>query len=44
MKMKNIYKLGTLILLGAACSACTFLDTEPHKKPSLNHYTYETRI
>ena len=44
MKMKNIYKLGTLILLGAACSACTFLDTEPQIIPSKGYYTNETRL
>lgn len=44
MKMKNIYKLGTLILLGAACSACTFLDTEPQIIPSKGNYTNETRL
>lgn len=44
MKMKNIYKLGTLILLGAACSACTFLDTEPQIIPSKGCYTNETRL
>ena len=44
MKMKNIYKLGTLILLGAACSACTFLDTEPQIIPSDGCYTNETRL
>ena len=44
MKMKNIYKLGTLILLGAACSACTFLDTEPQIIPSKGSYTNETRL
>lgn len=44
MKMKNIYKLGSLILLGAACSACTFLDTEPQIIPSDGCYTNETRL
>ena len=44
MKMKNIYKLGSLILLGAACSACTFLDTEPQIIPSKGYYTNETRL
>lgn len=44
MKMKNIYKLGSLILLGAACSACTFLDTEPQIIPSKGSYTNETRL
>lgn len=44
MKMKNIYKLGTLILLGAACSACTFLDTEPQIIPGKGYYTNETRL
>lgn len=44
MKMKNIYKLGSLILLGAACSACTFLDTEPQIIPSKGNYTNETRL
>ena len=44
MKMKNIYKLGTLILLGDACSACTFLDTEPQIIPSKGYYTNETRL
>lgn len=44
MKMKNIYKLGTLALLGAAFSACTFLDTDPQIIPSDGYYTNETRL
>lgn len=44
MKMKNIYKLGTLALLGTVLTACTFLDTEPQIIPSDGCYTNETRL
>lgn len=44
MKMKSIYKLGTLTLLGVALSACTFLDTEPQIIPGEGYYTNETKL
>lgn len=44
MKIKNIYKLGSLALLGTALSACTFLDTDPQIIPSDSYYTSETKL
>ena len=44
MKMKNIYRLGTLMLLGTALSACTFLDTDPQIIPGEGYYTNETKL
>ena len=37
MKMKNIYRLGTLALFGTALSACSFLDTDPQIIPAENY-------
>lgn len=44
MKMKNIYRLGTLMLFGTALSACTFLDTDPQIIPGEGYYTNETKL
>ncbi len=44
MKMKHIYRLGTLMALGTVLSACTFLDTDPQIIPSGGYYTNETRL
>ena len=44
MKIKNIYRLGSLALLGTALSACTFLDTDPQIIPSDSYYTSETKL
>ena len=44
MKIKNIYRLGSLALLGTALSACTFLDTDPQIIPSEGYYTSETKL
>ncbi len=44
MKIKNIYKLGSLALLGTALSACTFLDTDPQVIGSEGYYTSETKL
>ena len=44
MKMKNIYRLGTLALFGTALSACSFLDTDPQIIPAENYYTSETKL
>ncbi len=44
MKIKNIYRLGSLALLGTALSACTFLDTDPQIIPSDGYYTSETKL
>ncbi len=44
MKIKNIYKLGSLALLGTALSACTFLDTDPQVIGSEGYYTPETKL
>ena len=44
MKLKSIYKLGTLMLLGTTLPACTFLDTEPQVIPGEGYYTNETKL
>ena len=44
MKIKNIYRLGSLALLGTALSACTFLDTDPQIIPSEGYYNDETSL
>lgn len=44
MKIKNIYKLGSLALLGTALSACTFLDTDPQVITADGYYTTETKL
>ena len=44
MKIKNIYRLGSLALLGTVLSACTFLDTDPQIIPGENYYTSEAKL
>ncbi len=44
MKIKNIYRLGSLALLGTALSACTFLDTDPQIIPGEGYYTSEKKL
>lgn len=44
MKMKNIYKWGSLVLFGTALSACSFLDTDPQIIPSDGYYKDETSL
>ena len=44
MKIKNIYRLGALMMFGTALSACTFLDTDPQIIPGEGYYTSETKL
>ena len=44
MKIKNIYRLGALMMFGTALSACTFLDTDPQIIPGEGYYTSEKKL
>lgn len=44
MKIKRIYRLGTLALLAAAFSACSFLDTDPQIIPDEGYYNSEKKL